>query len=225
MKTNFFIASVIALLLSCISFAQNPFEGSITYSITFDGLPAQAQAMMGNTDMKVFTKKGNTRTELNMLMMENITIYDAKTKTANVLMNLMGKKYCIKQKAEELEKDKEKQKSTITYSDETKKIASYTCKKAIITFSGSEVTTTVWYTEEIPNALNGDESMQDFKNLKGMPMEFEVQQPEQGFTMKMLATKVLKENVDDAKFIVPEGYTETTKEELMKSLMGTMEQK
>lgn len=224
MKAKFFVYTI-ALLLACSGFAQKPFEGVITYTLSFDGLPAQAQGMMGNSSMKIFLKDGNSRTELSMLMMENTVIYDGKAKTSSVLMNMMGKKFFIKQQAEAAKQPVDSTKATITYADETKQIAGYTCKKAFIKSGETAVVTTVWYTEEIPNSLSNDKSMQGLQGLKGIPMEFEMKQAEQGFTMKMAATKVSKEAVEDAKFTVPSDYKETTQEELLKNIMGNMEQK
>ena len=78
---------------------------------------------------------------------------------------------------------------------------------------GFEGVTTFYYTEEIPAvSVKGMESLK----LKGMFMSYEGKMED--MTVKIEVTSINKSPVDDAKFIVPDDYTELPDQ--MKSLMG-----
>ena len=103
------------------------------------------------------------------------------------------------------------------YTDETKEVAGYKCKKAEVTIKtkeGKEETLNVFYTEEIPTS----DVKSVYKGLKGFPLEYVINQ--KGMKMQFTATKVSKESIADTKFeISKDGYTETTMEELQKAMM------
>ena len=106
--------------------------------------------------------------------------------------------------------------------EETKEIAGYECKKAVINVESDDGTKTsfiVYYTNELGgSALNFDNPM--FKEIDGVLMEFEMEQGP--MTMKLEAVSVKKENVPDSDFVVPDGYQELTKEQMQNMFGGGM---
>jgi GLPGLI family protein len=195
-------------------------EGKITYEINYlnaEDLNDQVLAMLPK-ESTVYIKDGNSRMEQKAGFGSTIAITDAKTKETIVLMDMMGKKNAIKSTAEETQKEQEKNAGEydVKITDETKKIAGYTCKKAIVTFKDSEKEPIeVWFTDEIASPSSGRVM---FKGINGFLMEFVTEQKTGmgPLKMKFSCTKVEKVPVSDDLFKVPEGYTVMTKEELMK---------
>jgi len=212
LKKAVFIA---ATFISSNSFAQN-FEGKVTYEVSFPGLevPAEQKAMMPK-EMLMYCKGSNSRTELSMGMgMIQTTISNGKNKESIVLMDMMGNiaiKFTEadeKKKAGEIIPD-------VKITEETKTIAGYKCKKAIVTLKEENIVMPIWFTEEINTYNSQWESM--YKGIKGMIMEYEYEF-HNGMDMKMTAKSVNKEAVADSKFVVPEGYKQMTMDEFQKSL-------
>ena len=202
------------------------FEGKLVYSIDFvnANMPPQAKSMMAGSTATIYIKGDKARTDMNMGPQTTTTIYDRKANTHVTLMDMMGNKYQIKGEPEKKGGKKPEVKVTIT--SETKTIAGYSCKKAEVTMADSKGTnhvTNIWFTEDISNHMYaGNENGAQFKDIKGMPLEYEVQ-AQNGMSMKMTATSVSKETVADSKFAIPDGYKETTVEEMQKDMMQKMQ--
>lgn len=192
--------------------AQSSFEGKITMKIEYEEVPEEYEPYMSMFAKEAITYvKGNkTRSEQASTMGSNVTIMNGETGEGVLLSSMMGQKIAMKMN-DSTSKSADTLKPVITYSNETKEIAGYKCKKAELKY-GEEDPIEVWYTEELET---GGKS--SFSGLKGTPMQYTVS--ERGMVMVMTVTNVSKETVSDDKFIVPEGYTYKTKEELMK--MGT----
>ncbi|MDX2046534.1 MAG: DUF4412 domain-containing protein [Chitinophagaceae bacterium] len=109
----------------------------------------------------------------------------------------------------------------IEYSDETKKIAGYTCKKAVIRTKGrnGEVTneTTVWYCPDFKmgegysmsggrGGMMGMLGVNGLDKIEGFPMEYQAER-RNGMKVHMQVTKVqLETDIADTVFEVPKGY-------------------
>lgn len=217
------LITAVAILLSAFGYAQK--EGSVTYVMTMEGLPPEQAAMMGDMETKVFYKDKKTYTEMNSMMYSYKIVNDENGQL--FLMDQMGTKFYTKTTKAELDKLAEEKKDKdpkIEYVDETKTIAGYECKKAIVTNTGKdgEVKTDVWYCEKVPYISQGGGGRRGgemFKGLRGMPMEFSVKQGP--MNIKMSAKEVSFEAVPDSKFVVStEGYTERKMEDLKKEAAG-----
>ncbi len=186
-------------------------------SITVEGMPPEAAAYMAGSGMTIWVKGDHSRSEMTLGMMgKNTTISNQKTKEVVTLMDMMGQKYMIKSTAADASKEKAPD-VKITYLNETKTIAGYKCKKAQMTVTdkdGKSQPVDVWYTEELNNYVPED----GFKGFKGMPMEYQI--AKNGMKMNISVTSISKEAVADNMFTIPEGYKETTKEEMQKGMKG-----
>ena len=196
------------------------FEGTITFSINFEGssLPPEALAMFKGAETVTYIKGEKSRVDMNLSIQSTTAIVDNKNKTMVTLMDFMGQKYLIRMNMDEIKKENEKAAvPTIKYLDETKEIAGFKCKKAELTMkseTGKDEVMSVYYTEEIPTS----EIKPTFKGFKGFPLEYSLNQG--GIKMSFTAKSVSKEPVADSKFDIPkEGYTETTMEEFKNSMM------
>lgn len=224
-KLTLLLLSASAIIATSFT-GSSDFEGKIIYSIDFTGtnMPPQAKNMMAGSKATIYIKATKSRTEMSMGPQITTSIYDSKTNTSVTLMEMMGSKYKIKTDA--TKKDEKAPDMKVNVTSETKTIAGYVCKKAEVTIkdkSGSSHNTMIWFTEEISNRMNtASENGLQFKDIKGMPLEYEVQ-AQNGMSMKMIATSVSKETVADSKFSIPDGYKETTIEEMQKDMMQKMQ--
>ncbi len=89
---------------------------------------------------------------------------------------------------------------------ETKEIAGYECKKALVRSkeSGAEdMEMVVYFTDELGSGmLNYNNPM--FKDVQGVMMEYSMK--ENNMNMTFTAISVTKEKIKDEEFVIPEGY-------------------
>lgn len=212
--------------LSVLSLTAQNNEGFILYDMKIEGLPPEQAAMIGDMENKVTFKNGKVLTEMTSMMFTNQTVIDENGMV--MLMEQMGNKMAIKQTKDEMEKEAAKQKDKladpkIEYINETKSIAGYECKKAIISIVGKdkkEEKMEVWYSEKFanPNKEGKGKGQGFMKGLKGMPFEYAGGQG--GMKFKMVAKEVSVDPVSDGKFnLSTDGYKLMTMDEL-KALQG-----
>lgn len=223
---NKLFSTLAVVALSALSLNAQIKEGAITYAMTMEGLPSEQAAMIGDMELKSTFKNTKVLTEMSSMMFTNQTLVDDKGMV--MLMEQMGNKIAVKQTKEEMEKEEAKQKEKpadpkIEYTTETKTIAGYECKKAIVTMVGKdkkEEKMEIWYSDKFEN-LNkeGKGRGQSFmKGLKGVPFEYSGAQGPMKF--KMVAKEVSIEPVADSKFeLSTEGYKMMTMDEL-KAMQG-----
>jgi GLPGLI family protein len=213
----------VMVLMGLQLFAQS-FEGKIVFEISLIGMnDPQMQAMMPKETVAYF-KKNKSRMEMNMMMgMKNVTISDGDTKSAVTLMDMMGQKYAITNDGNPVSPEQKKmmEDTKVEVTKETKKIAGYTCSKAIITVPAGgklkEATSMeIWFTKDL--SLNKEFVAGPMGKIDGSALEFSIKQ--NGLDMKFSARDVLKQPVSDDLFLIPSGYKKMTQEELMKTLGG-----
>lgn len=203
------------LLITSIVAAQG-FEGQIKYKITYKDLPAemaQFEAMLP-TEATTTIKGDMFKMEQPLGMGgKQVTIMDNKEQSGVLLMDMMGKKNAIvmtPDKRKEMEGSEED--IEITYLSETKSIAGYTCKKAIIKTKGAEgASMEVYYTEDFKGIKH-----HQTKGLKGFPLQYSVNSGM--FTVLMTAENVTKGKVSDDEFGIPPGYESISFEQFQKSM-------
>jgi len=212
---------ILLFLVSAALVAGKPFDGVITYKISYpESKFSEAQLNMFPKVMTVSVKGSKARTEMNVGGGTTVEILDYVAKTKVALINMMGQKFAIKQTAQEIEKENALQpKGTVSVTNETKSIAGYNCKKAIVTSDEDGVKSTfeVWFTEELGGKdANFDNPL--YKDINGVMLEFLIKTPQ--ITMKLSATSVEKKAVSAKDFEIPTDYTLTTQEELKSKFGG-----
>jgi len=191
----------------------------------------------------IFFKGDMTKIESTSDFGNNITITDHKNKKTTTLMEMMGKKmgFYSTEDDEKLMRARQDSirarrtdslqkmgisvapppKPEVVYTEETKKIAGFTCKKAIIktkSRQGEVSEATVWYCPEFKMAegfsMNAGGGMgrgmiggmNGMDQVNGFPMEYEMQRAN-GMKIHMTVTKVqLDAAIDDKTFEIPKGY-------------------
>lgn len=202
---------------------SKPFEGVVTFKISYPGSKfTESQLSMFPKILTVTIKGSKSRTEIATGMGNQTEITDYISKSKIGLINMGGQKFAVKTTSEEIEKEIAKEPvPTIEFSEESKMIAGYACKKATITVDdkGTKNTYEVFYTKELGNKLaNFDNPL--YKDIDGILLEFSMKTPQ--FMMKFTATAVEKKNISPKEFEIPADYVLTTQEEL-KTKFGGME--
>ena len=211
--------SMAMVVLSTLSLTAQVTEGNVKYAIDMSSTNPEMQMqlvkMQGST-FELFFQGDMTRSEMNMgSIMKIVTITDAKSEGAVMLMSGMMGNTAVKMNSEDLKKNSEETPEVeVTLTDEAKDIQGFKCKKAIVT---NEVGTesAIWYTEEITVNKLGQNYLNS--QVPGFPLEFEMNQGEIKMTMtstefnKKLDKKAVKTMFDTT---IPEGYTEMSAEEL-----------
>lgn len=228
MKKTFAAASILLIIglivIPCAqAVSQKTYEGVITYKITYpDNKFTESQMAMFPKILTVSIKGEKSRTDIQTGMGNTIEISDYATKTKTTLLDMMGQKFAIRSTWEEIQKDMENEAAgQVQLTGETKTIAGYNCKKAIVTVDdkGTKYAFDVYYSSELgPRAANFDNPV--YKDIDGVLLEFSMKTPQ--FTMKFTATSVEKKSISSKDFEIPTDYTLTTKEEL-RSKFGGME--
>ena len=197
------------------SFAQKVFtEGSITYKVSVSGVTdPQAQAMMQNMMLSIYIKNDKFASVMDMGMIKTRTVRLDDNKFV-MLMDMMGQKMKMTMDKKQYDTKKLSPDSyTVTVTEDTKVIAGYNCKKAIIkTKDGKSFF--AYFTNELKR---GATTTYDgpYSKIDGVLMEYTMEQ--KGNTMTMSCTSVDFKPVADDMFTVPEtGYTEMTMDQLAK---------
>jgi hypothetical protein len=224
MKKTLVICSIILVTFlfgSSSAMCGKPFEGVITYKITYpDSKFSESQLAMFPKVLTVSIKGTKSRTDLAMSGMNTVEITDYTEKTSVSLINMMGQKYAIKQTTAEIEaKNAEEGKATVELTEETKVIAGYTCKKAVVTVNddGTKTTYEAWFCSELGSKLaNFNNPL--YKDIDGGLLEFTMKNQE--VSMKFTASSVEKKSLAAKDFEIPSDYTLTTQDELKSKFGG-----
>lgn len=186
-------AVLIALVFPLTTLFGQLSEGHIVYDLKMESSDPEIEAqlaMVAGSTMEIFFKDDKTRIEMSIGSFQKTTTITNpdEGKSITLIDGMMGK-MATESDIEEMELDKEEEGDVEVelFDDETKEVAGYTCKKAIlIDEDGNE--TVFWYTDEINSVKNGGAMMSD--KIPGMPLEFSVINPQ--VTMVMTAKEVNK---------------------------------
>ena len=196
-------------------------EGTIQYDVTVQtgsNDPKMADVFDGAVAM-VLVKGSHSRSELKTAIGNSVTIYDSKSGSGVVMREFGSQKLLIRMNRDNwVDKNKKYDGISFTKTGETKKIAGYNCEQAVAKLTdGSSFT--VFYTSEI--RLENREYDAQFKNLPGVPLEFESNVS--NIKVKYSATRISFDPVPIQRFEIPtSGYREMTYEESMKAVPGKM---
>ncbi len=215
------LAPLLVALLLTVSFsiAQTKLsDGEITYSVKVDlpqGATSQAAHSFQNGKLTFSFKNYLFRSEMKIGQMDYINIHNSKTNSAVSLIDGgPGNKYLIRMNKEEVGKEAQKfDGMTYERQSDTKKIAGYTCHKAIGKLSNGN-TFEVYYTTELQPVYANYSPR--FQKLGGIPLQFEIN-TKNNATLTMTATSINTDIQPSSLFDTPaSGYRELTYDQLQK---------
>jgi GLPGLI family protein len=197
-------------------------EGIAEFAVSYPSLSVQMKQMESSLpqNMTIYFKNNQNRIEMNTPMGSTCIISDNTKKEISVLMDMMSQKIAIKQtQSEIIKKEAELKKSgkmpvfKIVESKETKEIAGYKCKKAIVEYilEGKKEQMTCYYTDLLPQINTGTDNLA-LNEIKGFLMEYNINQS--GIQMKIVATEIKPEKIDDKLFSIPSDYKIMTQDEI-----------
>ncbi len=206
------VLTAFAIMLG-ISIQAQSSEATIVYSVEMDsemteGLPAD---MFSNMTMTLSFKDELFRNDFDMGMMKMSAINNGER--VLTLINAMGMKYATFEDGDESEMNlfntniDDKDKLNIKETGNTKTIAGYVCKEAIIDSEDGKLT--VYFTDKImPKTTSKEFDM----GVNGFPLEFNIIAG--GMEMKITATSVKEKANANFSMTIPEGYQQMDKDQL-----------
>lgn len=202
-----FFRTTIFLLSGIFSFnayAQKTIsEGTISYNLSSQSDNKSAPDPLSGATNTIFLKGALSRADMVSALGKETTIYDAKLGTGAILKEYSGQKLMITLTKENWVNQNRKFEGIIFVNTaEIRNIAGFNCKKALGKLKdGSAIT--VFYATEL--SVNNKEYNETFKNLPGLPVEYEFQIGNLKF--KYLLTGVDFGIIPAAKFDFPKaGY-------------------
>jgi GLPGLI family protein len=213
---------LVMVILTPIAQAQKTlFSGTIVFDVKAMGdVPEQAKAMLP-TEMTLKVTPEKQSMTMNYGMMEMKTISDAATMESNSLMNVMGNKLNLKVTAAQANEQRVKDGGAgqVEIKADTKTIAGFLCKKAVVTkkVSGNpDVAMEVFYTDDID--ISKFTFSNPFPEISGLPLEYTMKSGPMSF--KMTARSVKKETIPASEFVISSDYKQVTQEELRNMFGG-----
>ena len=186
-------------------------EGTLIYDINIQPLKkdAAASSLSGATET-IYLKGGLSRRDMMSNLGNEKTIHDSKTGNAVILKEYSGQKLMITLTKQNWDARNKKNDGVVfSPTTETKDILGYQCVKATATLKDGSAMI-VYYTKDL-NVINKEYSVL-FKNLDGLPMQYEFETKKLKFTYTI--TKIDLNSLQVAKFEFPKsGYRVMTYEE------------
>lgn len=160
LKATLFYLLIIFCVAACSS--KNTQQQTIVYN-----LPADQP--VNDIKITVYSKKGKALVEWASLF---FTTRELITDTGSIMLTKTLHEKWISRERPLAASDSNWYSHAITYFEDTKKVAGYTCKKASVIERNGD-TSIVWYTSQLPPAPFSAEQ-QFFAMLKGMPLQFDI---------------------------------------------------
>ena len=228
---------MLLLVVFCLGWSQvstaqknkkpNFSEGVIEYKIELEGMP-QAEEMLKSTTMKIFFKQQNSKVDLAMFggMMSVEFINNKKEDIQSMLMNIPSfyervavdfdeNSDIMKELMEAQKEEAANQEVDVQYyKSKRKRIAKYPCYLSEMETAGQTVK--MYLTEKLRPEAAVNWGSQQVNDFKGFPMAFEVDV--EGMTLKITAVDVIKKDVNDDLFVIPESYSRKSLDEFVEEM-------
>jgi len=200
MKKIFYLLAISFSFLSANA-QRSLTEGTIMYNLSV--VTGSKEAEMGDifdgATLNIYLKGNLAMSELKSVLLNQTIIYDDSKASATILKTSGDQKFIINLTAENwLHYNRKYEGITYTYTEETKTVAGYLCKKAIGKLADGTTFTVFYATTLSPAIKNYD---YQFKGLPGLALEYEVQNG--SMKVRYSASKVNISPVPAFKFDVP----------------------
>ncbi|MBC7412659.1 MAG: hypothetical protein H7331_09430 [Bacteroidia bacterium] len=211
------LLSAFTLLTACgdVFKKNNPTEGEIIFDVDYPDMGNSSMASVYPKDVTVKFKGGNTNSDfttgMGMVSMINVANYDKK-EVIQLLKIVADKKAAVYSQALIDSVIQHDDKYTITKVEgQTKQIAGYNCKKAIMEIGNSgKMKFDLYYTQDI-DAKNCN-WWSPFKSIDGVLMDYHA--VKYGIHMHLTAREVKTVTVEDKVFALPTSYKQISVPEM-----------
>lgn len=227
MKRTFKLFLLVAIVATSINIAsaqkaKKPFSGTITDSLSYEGLEPSQAAQMPKTSTRLIS--GNKqKSTIDYGPYAVVTILDGDNESFVMYLDVASEKHGIRLRKADIDKKKAEDKSpkpVVTLSDETKTIAGMKCKKATVVVTDEEtgdVTTSIlWYTDELGSNDKLD-FMEKYEGVSGMILGTETTSGK--IVQRSFASEIKKGKVKDLDFLLPAETTIYANQEEMKAAL------
>ena len=213
MKIFLPIIALVTVLFAQPALAQRKLsEGTISYDIVIStgGDKSQAADLSNGATSTVYLKGNRSRTEAVNALGTQVTIVDPTKNSITILKEYGEQRYLINlTPADWQDANRKYENLSFAFSNDTKTIAGYPCKKAVGKLSDG-TTFTVWYTTEL--VPDNKDFLYFNKALPGLAMQYE--STTGNLKVTYTVSKISFDPVPAAKFDVPRsGYRVMTYEE------------
>lgn len=217
-----FVMTMILLLSASAVNCQSMFTGRITYEISYPGSAIDyATRQQLPDEIEIVANDELVRTEMEAGELHQVKITNSEDKSVTTILEILREEYVIRKSHDEVKESiRELPEPKITYTDETKEILGYECKKAeavVYDQFGDEQVIEIYYTEEIKGEpFNFD---LPYNEIPGLMLEYEVRAG--NLNMRYEATEIKSRwgiFISSRNFRVPSDAAEITFEELQDKL-------
>jgi hypothetical protein len=201
---------------TAVGICQNPFEGLITYDVTYNELSPELENYKNSLPQQasVYCKGSKIRMEQVTAFGKQVIITDQENEQMVMLIEMLGQKIALQIPREDYLMQIENMKDQrIDYVQETKTFAGFDCEKAIVTDATNGKKMVVYFTTAFDNPGN------KFIALKGFPLFYQ-DSTNKSVSMEMEAVEVKEQFIEDQLFEIPADYQLMTREEMQQSFMG-----
>ncbi len=181
-------------------------QGDVVYEVKILGLDEATSEMLSGTDMTMTFNKKMSKVVLEMMVMTNTTIIDLKSQEGVMLFNAMGQKIKVLMPKEHVSEGMIDDYSLVP-TKEKMRLAGYECRVHTIESDQGEFTMCLTDDIKFDSAYNTR-----FVDLDGFPLQYTMDYS--GMMISLTAKEVVKRKVKKGEFVVPEGYTEKSIDEL-----------
>ena len=177
------LTSLCFSITSFCSYAQKQFsEGSLVYSISIESGKTETPVVnsLNGAELTLFLKPYASRSEMKSSLGIESTVYDNRSASGYILKEYSGQKLMITLTKENwINRNKKFEGIVFETSAETKTISGYNCSKATAKLKDGSLIT-VYYTPSV--SINNKEYNLVFKNLPGLPVQYEFGMGKMKFT-------------------------------------------
>ena len=217
-----FLPILLLLFSGCENiFKRNITEGLIEFEITYPETGAgDLMAGILPNQMILRFKDGRTAGSLGtpMGIFKTELLAFPETRTVYQLVKLMNQKHALRVDSKDIESlYAELPEMKIHFVDSTKKVAGYNCKMAVVTFKDNvKEGFSIFYTDEID--LENSNWFTPFHEIRGVLLEYQVRK--YNYELRLTATRVVSEDIDESYFVVPNDYVEIDQDGMDKIFEG-----
>lgn len=215
----FFTLLVSLLIFSCTEKYEGQSEGEIHFKVTYP-LMDKDNFMLDMLPKKMITKfkedKMSNTLSAGMGMFKFGIMSDFEHQSIIRTAKLINKKYALTLNNDAVfEAFKKEPTYNIQFSNDTKTILGYECKKLIITVKDeTNHNFFAYYTDKIN--INHPNWFNQYAKIKGVLLEYEYEK--YGVRMRMKATKIHFKQLEDEDFTIPESYEAVSLEKMDKEM-------